>query len=47
MWTCPECGAINYNKGQCECCGYPNKRSAIQDASGTGEPLPPPPILIS
>jgi len=22
MWQCPNCGAINYSKGPCECCGY-------------------------
>lgn len=30
MWKCPECKALNYETGPCECCGYsgnPNKDS--------------------
>jgi hypothetical protein len=22
MWICPKCQALNYEKGECECCGY-------------------------
>lgn len=25
MWICPNCKAVNYDRGACECCGYDGK----------------------
>ncbi len=26
-WSCPKCGALNYAKGGCGCCGYNGEES--------------------
>jgi len=38
MWTCPKCGAINYDAGSCGCCGY-NGRIVIWGTGSSSDPV--------
>ena len=46
VWCCPECGAMNFAKGCCECCGYGGNTVKVSYGTSTGEQLPKEPEYV-